>query len=71
MQNLASYIANELKATNQCAVYDPELTRVWPRNGIRRQQQIEKFAKQNGWRVAHYKEGFVAIFVKEPQRNLN
>jgi hypothetical protein len=66
MEALAKYIACALKKEHQCAVYDIELDRVWPRNGVRRQKKIEEFAKKHGWQVGHYKEGFAAIFVKEP-----
>ena len=51
MQALAKYIAYKLKKEDHCAVYDVELDRVWPRNGIRRQKKIEEFAKDNGWRI--------------------
>jgi len=66
MQALAKYIAYKLKKEDHCAVYDVELDRGWPRNGILRQKKIEEFAKDNGWRIGHYKDGFVAIFVKAP-----
>ena len=71
MQALAKYIACKLKKDSHCAVYDVELDRVWPRNGIRREKKIEEFAKKYGWRVGHYKDGFVAIFVNEPPSKRN
>ena len=71
MQALAKYIAYKLKTDDHCAVYEVELDRVRPRNGVRRQTKIEKFAKDNGWRVGHYKDGFVAIFVKTPSASGN
>ena len=40
MKILAGQIAKELKVANHCAVYEPELTRVWPRNGKRREAAI-------------------------------
>ena len=71
MQKLAASIAKELETRNYCAVYDAELTRVWPRDGERRQRQIETFAKEHGWQLRHYKDNFVAIFVKEPGSKRN
>jgi hypothetical protein len=68
MKILASRIAKELKKAKHCAVYEPELMRVWPRKSRQREALIELFAKQHGWRLRHYKEGFCAIFDKEPSR---
>ena len=66
MKILASRIAKELKKANHCAVYEPELTRVWPDNDDTRQAKVASFAKQHGWRLRFYKEGFCAIFDKAP-----
>jgi len=66
MQILASQIAKELEQANHCAVYEPDLTRVWPRNGKTREVQVALFAQRNGWRLRFYKDGFCAIFDKEP-----
>jgi hypothetical protein len=63
---LASRIAKELKKSKHCAVYEPEITRVWPRDGDRRKAQVALFAKEHGWRLRYYKDGFCAIFDKEP-----
>lgn len=71
MRKLARTIAKELKTANRCAVYSPELARVWPGNEIRRQKGIEKFARAHGWRVGYYKRAFVATFVKEPPSKRN
>ena len=71
MQALAKYIAYKLKKEDHCAVYDVELDRVWPSNGVRGQTKIEEFAKDNGWEIGHYKDGFVAIFVKRPSAKRN
>jgi hypothetical protein len=68
MKILASRIAKELKKAKHCAVYEPELTRVWPRNGKNREAQVAWFAAQHGWRLRFYKEGFCAIFDKAPSR---
>jgi hypothetical protein len=68
MKILASRISKELKAAKHCAVYEPELLRVWPHNGVRREAKIASFAKRHGWRLRYYKDGFCAIFDKEPAR---
>ena len=66
MKILASQIARELMKANHCAVYEPELTRVWPRNGTAREAKVALFAQQNGWRLRYYKDGFCAIFDNAP-----
>jgi hypothetical protein len=66
MKILASQIAKELTKANHYAVYEPELTRVWPRNGKAREAKVALFAQQNGWRLRYYKDGFCAIFDKAP-----
>jgi hypothetical protein len=66
MQILANQIAKELKKAKHCAVYEPELQRVWPTNGNRREAKIAAFAQQNGWRLRFYKDGLCAIFDKPP-----
>ena len=68
MQVLANHIAKELKTANHCAVYEPELTRVWPSNGKAREAKVALFAKQNGWRLRFYKDCFCAIFDKAPSQ---
>ena len=68
MQLLASQIAEELKKAKHCAIYEPDLTRVWPINGKAREAKVALFAQQNGWRLRFYKDGFCAIFDKEPSR---
>jgi hypothetical protein len=62
MKTLAGKIARELTKASHCAVYEPDLSRVWPHNGIRREALVAEFAKQRGWRVRFYKDGFCAIF---------
>jgi hypothetical protein len=68
MKILASRIAKELDKANHYAVYEPELTRVWPASGRRREAEIAMFAEQHGWRLRFYKENFCAIFDKAPSR---
>jgi hypothetical protein len=65
MKILARRIAEELKRAKHCAVYEPDLTLVWP-DQTKRRPQIELFAKRHGWRLRHYSHGFCAIFDKEP-----
>lgn len=66
MKILASQIAKELEKANHCAIYEPELTRVWPINGKSREAKVAAFAQQNGWRLRFYKDGLCAIFDKAP-----
>jgi hypothetical protein len=66
MEILASRIAQELRKAKHCAVYEPDLSRVWPNDGTPREAQIASFAKLNGWRLRFYKDGLCAIFDKDP-----
>jgi hypothetical protein len=66
MKILASRIVQELERARHYGVYEPELSRVWPPNGTSREAEIADFAKRYGWRLRYYKEGFCAIFDKEP-----
>jgi hypothetical protein len=63
MKSLARQIAEELARANHGAVYEPELSRLWPESGVR-EAEIAKFAEQHGWRLGYYKPGFCAIFDK-------
>ncbi len=64
MQILARRIAKELKSAKHYAVYEPELTGVWPHNGNCREREVTLFAEQHGLRLRYYKQGFCAIFDK-------
>ena len=64
MKILASQVAKELEKATHCAVYEPDLSRVWPGDGRQREPQIASFAKSHGWRLRYYKDGFCAIFDK-------
>ena len=66
MEILASRITEELKSANHCAVYEPELSRVWPTNGKRSEAAVTLFAEKCGLRLRYYKDGFCAIFDKAP-----
>jgi len=66
MQTLASHIAERLKTAKHYAVYEPELTRVWPTEDDKtRRAKIETFATSHGWRLRFYRDGLCAIFDKE------
>jgi len=69
MKMLASQIERELQADEwkHCAVYERELTRLWPLDEPERQAKIAQFAKKFGFRLRFYKKGLCAIFDKWPQ----
>jgi len=48
---LAAQVAGEIAARGLSAVYEPELSRVWPKDGRKRERQVEAFAKEHGWRL--------------------
>jgi hypothetical protein len=62
VQTLVNRIAQKLKTEKHCAVYETELTRVWPRPDPLRESKIGRFAKDHGWRMRFYREGLCAIF---------
>lgn len=66
MHVFADQLAKDIAERGVTAVYEPELSRVWPKDGRKREQDIQAFAKEHGWRLRHYKEGFVAILDQEP-----
>jgi len=66
MKILASRIAKQLKKAKHCALYEPDLSRVWPDDGRQREPQMASFAKTHGWRLRYYKDRFCAIFDKDP-----
>ena len=61
MKTLAKQIAQELQAEKHCAVYEEDLSRVWPPTP-NRESKIRQFAEINGWQLRFYKEGLCAIF---------
>ena len=68
MEIIASQIAKALEDSQQGGVYEPELSRAWPTDGEPREPKIAAFAELHGWRLRYYKEGFCAIFDKDPYR---
>jgi hypothetical protein len=57
----------QLKASDfgHCAVYEKELQRLWPITEENRKTKIAKFAEKRGFRLAYYKQGHCAIFLKD------
>ena len=68
MRKLLQQIKRELKTAKHCAVYEEELSRVWPDDGNRREQKLARFAEEHGFRLRFYRDGLCAIFVREPER---
>ena len=64
MQKLLRQIKRELKAAKHCAVYEEELSRIWP-DGNQRESKVARFAGDNGFRLRFYRDGLCAIFDKE------
>jgi len=56
----------QLKASDlgHCAVYEKDLQRFWPITEEDRQAKIAEFAEKHGFRLAYYKQGHCAIFLK-------
>jgi hypothetical protein len=75
MKTLAAHIATEIESQLQagqwkhCAVYEPELQRVWPPTEKDREAKIAIFAREYGFRLAFYKAGLCAIFVPDEPSN--
>ena len=67
---LLRQIRRELKTAKHCAIYEEELTRVWPDNRSQRKPKVARFAEDHGFRLQFYRDGLCAIFDKEPEENL-
>lgn len=67
MRKLLRQIEHELKTAEHCAVYEEELTRIWP-DGNQRQLKVARFAEDHGFRLRFYRDGLCAIFDKEPRK---
>ena len=68
MRKLVQQIKRELKTAKHCAVYEEDLSRVWPDGGDRREQKLARFAEEHGFRLRFYRDGLCAIFDREPVR---
>jgi hypothetical protein len=68
MKILASQIAKALEKSKQCGIYEPELSRAWPADGEPRERKIAAFAELHGRRLRYYRDGFCAIFDRDPYR---
>ena len=68
MRKLLRQIKQELKVEKHCAIYEEELSRVWPEEGKSREKQIAQFAEDHGFRLRFYRDGLCAIFDREPAK---
>jgi hypothetical protein len=68
MKILRKQITQQLRTEKHCAIYEDELSRVWPRLIPGREIKIRQFAEENGWRLRFYSEGLCAIFDKPPRK---
>jgi hypothetical protein len=73
MKTLAAQIERELQSGEwkHCAIYEPELQRIWPSTDKDRESKIAQFAKEYGFRLRFYRQGLCAIFDKWPRSNLD
>jgi hypothetical protein len=67
MRKLLRQIERELKTAKHYAVYEAELSRIWP-DGNQRQPKVARFAEDHGFRLRFYRDGLCAIFDKEPRK---
>ena len=68
MRKLLRQIQRELKTAKHCAIYEKELSRVWPDDGNQRETQIARFAEEHAFRLRFYRDGLCAIFDKAPRK---
>ena len=68
MRRLLRQIKSEPKTAKHCAIYQEELSRVWPDHGNHREPKIARFAEEHGFRLRFYRDGLCAIFDKAPER---
>ena len=68
MRRLLRQIKSELKTAKHCAIYQEELSRVWPDDRNQRNQKSRRFAEQHGFRLRLYRDGLCAIFDTAPER---
>ena len=65
MRKLLQQLKRELKTAKHCAVYEEELSRVWPDDRNQREPKVARFAEAHGFRLRFYRDGLCAIFGKE------
>ena len=66
MRKLLQEIKRELKTAQHYAVYEEELSRVWPDDANQRESKVARFAQANGFRLRFYRDGLCAIFDRAP-----
>jgi hypothetical protein len=66
MRKLLRQIKRELKTAKHCAIYEEELSSVWPDDGNPREPQIAQFTEDHSFRLRFYDDGLCAIFDKAP-----
>ena len=71
MRKLLRQIERELKTAKHFAIYEDELSRIWPHDGNQREPKLARFAEQHGFRLRFYCAGLCAIFDKEPDKHNN
>jgi hypothetical protein len=75
MRKLRRQIKRELKAAKHCAIYEEELSRVWPDDGHQREKQIVQFAEDHGFRrdfiVAVYAPFSIKSLARAARGNLS
>jgi hypothetical protein len=66
LKTLAREIERQLRSNEwkHCAIYEPELQRIWPPTEKDREARIAQFANEYGFRLRFYKKGLCAIFDK-------
>jgi hypothetical protein len=65
MKALARRIELELRKQKHCAVYENELSRLWPLKETEREAKIARFATKHGFRLRFYSQGLCAIFDRD------
>lgn len=68
MRKLLRQIKRELKTAKHCAIYQEELSRVWP-DGNQRERNVARFAEDHGFRLRFYRAGLCAIFDRESREH--
>jgi hypothetical protein len=71
MRALATRIRRELRESPQlipyCAIFEEDLQRLWPLELQNRKAEIQRFAKEHGFKLRFYKRGLCAIFQEDVQ----